>query len=63
MKVDMSPAAVTARIRMMGDLWLLSVKLMNSRKVKGPDAEIGRSASDEEQPQKEAKPVEHIETP
>ena len=32
MKVDMSPSGVTARLREMGDLWLLSVKLMNAGK-------------------------------
>ncbi len=34
MKVDMSPEAVTQRLRTMDDLWLLSVKLMNAKKVK-----------------------------
>jgi hypothetical protein len=34
MKVDMSPKAVTERLKMLDDLWLLSVKLMNSKKVK-----------------------------
>ncbi len=29
----MSPKAVTERLKMMDDLWLLSVKLMNSKKV------------------------------
>ncbi|MDQ3087906.1 MAG: hypothetical protein M3Q78_04835 [Acidobacteriota bacterium] len=33
MKVDMSPKAVTARLKMLDELWLLSVKLMNSKKV------------------------------
>lgn len=33
MKVDMSPESVTTRLRTMDELWLLSVKLMNSRKV------------------------------
>ena len=33
--VDMSPAAVTERLRLMGELWELSVKLMNAKKVKG----------------------------
>jgi hypothetical protein len=33
MKVDMSPKAVTERLKLMDDLWLLSVKLMNSKKV------------------------------
>jgi hypothetical protein len=34
MKVDMSPKAVTERLKMLDDLWLLSVKLMNSKKIK-----------------------------
>lgn len=34
MKVDMSPKAVKARLQEMDDLWLLSVKLMNSKKIK-----------------------------
>lgn len=34
MKVDMSPKAVTERLKMMNELWLLSVKLMNSKKIK-----------------------------
>lgn len=33
MKVDMSPEAVTQRLRTMDDLWLLSMKLMNSKAV------------------------------
>jgi hypothetical protein len=33
MEVDMSPEAVTARLRTMDELWLLSVKLMNSKHV------------------------------
>ena len=33
MKVDMSPEAVTQRLRTMDDLWLLSVKLMNSKRI------------------------------
>ncbi len=33
MKVDMSPKAVKERLQTMDDLWLLSVKLMNSKKV------------------------------
>ena len=31
--VDMSPAAVTERLRLMGELWELSVKSMNSKVV------------------------------
>jgi hypothetical protein len=34
MKVDMSPKAVTERLKTMDELWLLSVKLMNSKKVR-----------------------------
>ena len=34
MKVDMSPKAVKERLRTVDELWLLSVKLMNSKKVK-----------------------------
>lgn len=34
MKVDMSPKAVKVRLKTMDELWLLSVKLMNSKKVK-----------------------------
>jgi hypothetical protein len=34
MKVDMSPKAVKARLQTLDELWLLSVKLMNSKKVK-----------------------------
>ncbi len=34
MKVDMSPKAVKARLKILDELWLLSVKLMNSKKVK-----------------------------
>ena len=30
----MSPKAVTARLKTLDELWLLSVKLMNSKKVK-----------------------------
>lgn len=33
MMVDMSPEAVRARLRTMDDLWLLSVKLMNSKRL------------------------------
>ena len=34
MKVDMSPKAVTERLKTLDELWLLSVKLMNSKKIK-----------------------------
>jgi hypothetical protein len=33
MKVDMSPKAVKERLKTMDELWLLSVKLINSKKV------------------------------
>lgn len=35
MKVDMSPEAVTGRLRAMDELWRLSVKLMNSEFADG----------------------------
>lgn len=34
MKVDMSPKAVKERLKLMDELWLLSVKLMNNKKIK-----------------------------
>jgi hypothetical protein len=34
MKVDMSPKAVSERLKTLNELWLLSVKLMNSKKIK-----------------------------
>lgn len=34
MKVDMSPKAVKTRLKTMNELWLLSVKLMNSKKIR-----------------------------
>jgi hypothetical protein len=34
MKVDMSPKAVTERLKTVDELWLLTVKLMNSKKIK-----------------------------
>lgn len=34
MKVDMSPKAVKERLKTVDELWVLSVKLMNSKKVK-----------------------------
>jgi len=37
MKVDMSLEAVTGRLESMGELWELSVALMDSTKVKSPD--------------------------
>jgi hypothetical protein len=34
MKVDMSPKAVKERLLTVNELWLLSVKLMKSKKIK-----------------------------
>ena len=34
MNADMSPEAVTSRLRTMDELWQLSQKLMNSKRVK-----------------------------
>lgn len=34
MKVDMSPKAIKERLKTVDELWLLSVKLMNSKKIK-----------------------------
>ncbi len=53
MKVDMSPEAVTVRLRTLNELWLLSVKLLNSKKVKSEKgksfrAKIGADESDSE---------------
>ena len=45
MKVDMSPKAVKARLKTMDELWLLSVKLMNSKKIK-PKKENKNGLSD-----------------
>jgi hypothetical protein len=50
MKVDMSPKAVTERLKTMDELWLLSVKLMNSKKVtpkKETKNEISDNTSDQ----------------
>ena len=33
MKVDMSPKAVTQRLRILDELWLLSMKLINSKTI------------------------------
>jgi hypothetical protein len=47
MKVDMSPEAVTARLKTLDELWLLSVKLMNSRKVEIIGLKIEKPVSNE----------------
>lgn len=36
-KVDMSPKAVTERLKTMDELWLLSVELMNSKKIRSAE--------------------------
>lgn len=49
MKVDMSPKAVTERLKTLDELWLLSVKLMNSKKIKAEKDtknELSDNASD-----------------
>lgn len=48
MKVDMSPGAVTGRLRTMDELWLLSVKLMNSKKLKSAEVDIKSGVSIDE---------------
>jgi hypothetical protein len=45
MKVDMSPEAITARLKTLDELWLLSVKLMNSKKVE-PEKDNKNELSD-----------------
>ena len=34
MKVDMSPEAITNRLKLMNELWELSIKLSKSKKIK-----------------------------
>lgn len=46
MKVDMSPKAVTARLKTLDELWILSVKLMNSKKIKDGKDKAKKSRSD-----------------
>ncbi len=54
MKVDMSPQAVTERLRTLNDLWLLSVKLMNSKKIKSAkEDELSDNARDSRSKRKE----------
>jgi hypothetical protein len=47
MKVDMSPKAVTERLRTLNELWILSVKLMNSKKIKDVKDKAKKSKFDE----------------
>lgn len=44
MSVDMSSAAITGRLRAMGDLWELSVALMSS-KIINPNSQSGKGAA------------------
>lgn len=37
MKVDMSPEAISQRLKTMDDLWLLSVKLMGAERLNNPE--------------------------
>jgi hypothetical protein len=49
MKVDMSPKAVTERLKTVDELWLLTVKLTNSKKIKSAkekENELSDNASD-----------------
>lgn len=59
MKVDMSPEAIRARLRTMDDLWLLSVKLMNSKKLKSADVEIKSGISVEERAEDKSSSLVH----
>jgi hypothetical protein len=49
MRVDMSPSAVKARLQEMDELWELTVKLMNNRKVLG-DLPLDSESSESERP-------------
>ncbi len=42
MKVDMSPKAVTEWLKTMNELWTLSAKLMNSKKLHSPKVSVGQ---------------------
>ena len=44
MKVDMSPQAVTARLKLLDQLWELSVKLMAANGHEEPDNQISETA-------------------
>ena len=44
MKVDMSPQAVTARLKLLDQLWELSVKLMAANGHEEPDNRISETA-------------------
>jgi hypothetical protein len=47
MKVDMSPEAVTRRLRIMDELWQLSMKLMNAKRVGDADRHEETEEGDE----------------
>lgn len=50
MKVDMSPEAITERLKLMDELWLLSVKLMNNKKIKSAKDEKNELSDHARQP-------------
>ena len=47
MAVDMSPEAMSQRLRTMDDLWLLSVKLMGAERVDDPEGKNQEEAKTE----------------
>jgi hypothetical protein len=53
MKVDMSPAAVRQRLKTLEQLWVLSVKLMSSKKIPVEKERAGSKAGKEKAKQKE----------
>jgi len=44
MKVDMSPQAVTARLKLLDQLWELSVNLMRAKRAEKPEIENSETA-------------------
>jgi len=44
MKVDMSPQAVTARLKLLDQLWELSVNLMGAKRAEKPKIENSETA-------------------
>lgn len=55
MKIDMSRQAVTSRLKTLDELWILSVKLMNSKKIKIENGDKGQSKIKAEDFSSEAK--------
>jgi len=55
-KVDMSPKAVKARLLELNDLWELSVRLMNNKKVQNIPTKTVRKQQGDNSPQRQ-KPV------